>query len=137
GYDQLRVVNGQVDLRGCKLQTGLKAGFVPVLGDQFTIIQTSQPVLGTFDGLPEGAVVQLNGLAFQITYQGGAGHDVVLTRGVRVGVALQASVTALQVGQPLTLTATVTGPTGAAAPTGMVTFLDGTTSLGSAGLDGN
>jgi len=34
---------------------------------------------GTFNGLPEGAILNLNGQHFSITYKGGDGNDVVLT----------------------------------------------------------
>jgi hypothetical protein len=40
-------------------------------------------------------------------------------------------------GQPLTLTATVSAPSGTASPSGSVTFLDGSQSLGTVQLDGN
>lgn len=55
-------------------------GFVPVPGDRFTIIanQTGNSVTGTFNGLPEGATVDVDGVELQITYVGGAGHDVEL-----------------------------------------------------------
>ncbi|SED26609.1 autotransporter-associated beta strand repeat-containing protein [Amycolatopsis tolypomycina] len=39
--------------------------------------QGTEPVAGTFDGLPEGAAVG----AFRLTYHGGDGNDVVLTGG--------------------------------------------------------
>jgi len=48
---------------------------------------------------------------------------------------LAASVSQTIVGNPVTLTATVAGPVGVAAPTGSVTFYDGTTLLGSAPLN--
>ena len=35
---------------------------------------------GTFAGLPEGAILMVNGMTFQISYVGGTGTDVVLTR---------------------------------------------------------
>ncbi len=49
--------------------------------------------------------------------------------------ALAASASAISTGQSLTLTATVTALSGSGTPTGTVTFLDGTTSLGTATLN--
>jgi hypothetical protein len=40
--------------------------------------RTATPVVGTFAGLPEGAIVTSNGKSFAITYHGGDGNDVVL-----------------------------------------------------------
>lgn len=51
-------------------------------GGTFLILNNrgSQPVSGTFAGLPEGAQFTAGGLAWQITYTGGDGNDVVLVR---------------------------------------------------------
>jgi len=53
-----------------------------VVGDKFTIIQNdgSDAVVGTFAGLAEGATITQGGVTFTISYKGGTGHDVVLTR---------------------------------------------------------
>ncbi len=40
---------------------------------------TGPGTTGTFTGLAEGAKLTVNGGVFQISYHGGAGHDVVLT----------------------------------------------------------
>lgn len=55
--------------------------YLPVAGDKFTIInnQGDTAVLGTFNGLAEGATVTSGEVAFQISYVGGDGNDVVLT----------------------------------------------------------
>lgn len=65
--------NAQLDLR-----TG---GFVPAPGSSFTILAKSgaAPVTGTFKNLPQGAAINLGGLAMLISYTGGDGNDVVLT----------------------------------------------------------
>ena len=52
GYDQLNVT-GEVDLGGSTLSPSL--GFTPAAGETFTIIQSTAPIVGTFNGLPEGA----------------------------------------------------------------------------------
>src|SRR5262249_57210098 len=78
-YDQLKV-NGTVTLGG-QLNVSLINGFLPVAGNTFTIIQndSTDPVVGTFAGLPEGATFVVGGIRFGITYHGGTGNDVVLS----------------------------------------------------------
>ena len=49
-------------------------------------------------------------------------------------VTVSPSSTSITVGEPVTFTATVTGPVGAPAPTGTVTFSDGSTPLATVGL---
>ena len=53
----------------------------PVTGDSFVLIDNdgTDPVSGTFAGLPEGAVFAVGDTSFRITYSGGTGNDVVLT----------------------------------------------------------
>ena len=58
-------------------------GFAPPVWAEFTLVATADPggVVGTFAGLPEGAVFPQGGYQFQITYQGGSGAtSVLLTR---------------------------------------------------------
>ena len=56
-------------------------GFSPAIGNSFTLIDNdggaADPVIGTFNNLPEGATFTSGGKTFQITYQGGDGNDVV------------------------------------------------------------
>ncbi len=80
GYDQVKV-EGSVDLGGAILDGTIIAGFVPSVGDRFTIVDNdgSDAVSGTFAGLAEGAAFVLDQRAMTITYQGGDGNDVVLT----------------------------------------------------------
>ncbi|MFI5460266.1 MAG: beta strand repeat-containing protein [Isosphaerales bacterium] len=75
GYDQLNVT-GTVNLAGSTLSPS--AGFKPS-GESFTIIRSTGPIVGTFKGLSEGALVLINNLPFKISYAGGNGDDVVLT----------------------------------------------------------
>ncbi len=77
GHDQL-AVTGTVDLAGAMLVVDF-AGFTPVAGTSFTILSNdgTDPVIGTFAGMPQGATVL--GGRFVISYIGGSGNDVVLT----------------------------------------------------------
>lgn len=76
-YDQI-AVNGLVNLGNATLQAVL--GFVPPPGSRYVLIANdgADAVVGTFAGLSEGAMVNLNGVDFAITYHGGDGNDVVL-----------------------------------------------------------
>ncbi len=79
-YDQLNVIGG-VALSNVTLNATL--GFPSAASNQFVIIQndSTDAVVGTFNGLPEGAVFAIAGAPFQITYKGGQGNnDVVLTQ---------------------------------------------------------
>jgi hypothetical protein len=78
--DQLNV-SGDVELFGANLQVTLASGFTPAVGTQFEIVNNTgpNPVTNTFAGLPEGSVFTVGSTEFSITYQGGAGNDVVLT----------------------------------------------------------
>jgi hypothetical protein len=79
GYDQIKTT-GTVTLTNPTLQVVLP-GLLPAPGQSFTIIDNdgSDPVVGTFNGLPEGATFTASGVPFRITYVGGTGNDVVLT----------------------------------------------------------
>lgn len=76
-YDQV-VASGQVSLSGT---LAVRTFDSIVLGTQFTIIENdgTDPVSGTFAGLPEGAVIDNGYDEYSISYVGGDGNDVVLT----------------------------------------------------------
>jgi len=79
GYSQVQA-HGAVTLTDLNLDASLD--FYSVPGNQFKIIENDgpQPVIGAFNGLPEGSLFPVSGELFQITYLGGAsGRDVVLT----------------------------------------------------------
>jgi autotransporter-associated beta strand protein len=80
GYDQVNV-NGTVNLNNSVLK--MVPGFTPTVGNSFTIINNdgADPVVGTFSGLPQGALFTNGGALFSILYTGGDGNDVVLYRG--------------------------------------------------------
>jgi autotransporter-associated beta strand protein len=78
-YDQMSV-RGSVTFSNAALQLST-AGLVPSEGDRFLILDNdgSDPVVGTFNGLAESALVASGPLKFLISYQGGRGNDVTLT----------------------------------------------------------
>lgn len=77
-YDQL-AVEGTVMLSGITLNASLN--FASATNDHFIIISndSSDAVVGTFSGLPQGATLVLSNQIFLISYTGGDGNDVVLT----------------------------------------------------------
>jgi hypothetical protein len=75
--------------------------------------------------------------AFQTAYAGGA-SDAFVAKVLPLdpsNTTLTLSASTVTVGQKVTLTAKVTGPTGAPTPTGTVTFNNGSTALGTGTLD--
>jgi hypothetical protein len=75
GYDQLDLTDPTI--AGSTLD--LSVSTTAPAGTTFTILHSLTPIVGTFAGLAEGTVFERNGRFFQITYQGGAGDDIVLT----------------------------------------------------------
>ncbi len=76
--DTVKVL-GHVRLTGATLQ--LSGSYAPALyGECFLIVDNdgTDPIDGTFTGLPEGAVIPFNGRDLKITYLGGDGNDVIL-----------------------------------------------------------
>jgi hypothetical protein len=127
-YDQLEVANS-ITL-GATLHVALVAGYMPHVNDTFTILKNDSggAVAGTFAGLAEGAAFIAGGYQFRISYIGGAGHDVTLTViKSPTSTSVNSSANASVYGQAVTLTATVSPPTGASTPSGTITFtIDGT-----------
>jgi autotransporter-associated beta strand protein len=78
-YDRLSV-RGLADLTGMNLQASVN--FAASDGQEFTILGNDgfDAITGEFTGLPEGAELRLGDQIFQITYLGGDGNDVVLTK---------------------------------------------------------
>lgn len=77
-FDAL-LVQGDVSLDGM-LDVSLLAGFAPLVGQQFEILDVGGSLSGQFTGLDEGAVAGTFGATdLRISYLGGDGNDVVLT----------------------------------------------------------
>ena len=72
------IVSGPMNLTGQTLQLS-STGFIPMTSGRYTIIKntTATPITGTFNGLPEGAGLTLNGRPFKISYLGGSLHTSV------------------------------------------------------------
>ena len=85
GHDQLNVT-GTVTLNNARLVPIPFNNFQPAIGDSFTILKNdgTDAINGIFLNASEGAVFSgaLN-TAFRITYRGGDGNDVVITRVAR------------------------------------------------------
>jgi fibronectin-binding autotransporter adhesin len=81
GYDQLNVTGTVILNVGVTLK--VSKHFSGAVGDKFVIVNNdlSDFGLGTFTGLPEGAIFTADGTQFSITYQGGSPiNDIVLTQ---------------------------------------------------------
>jgi len=79
-YDQVDVTGGVSFLGSARLQ--LFVGAVPPMGSSFVIVRSggADPVMGTFGGLSEGSLVLTSNAVFSISYSGGDGNDITLTR---------------------------------------------------------
>ena len=78
-YDQVNV-NGTVTLDpSASLFPNL--GFTPAQGQVFVIVSNdgTDPVSGTFNGLPQGTNFNIGPYPFQISYIGKTGNDITLT----------------------------------------------------------
>ena len=73
-------VTGAIALTGAKLSLNVPNP-IPA-GSKFTIIDNdgSDAITGTFQGVAEGGFVSAGGQSFTVSYVGGDGNDVVLTR---------------------------------------------------------
>ena len=70
---------GDVILVGAELS--LSGSYVPTGGEVFLFLQKSSlgGMTGTFNGIPEGGMVEFNGALFTISYLGGDGNDMTMT----------------------------------------------------------
>jgi hypothetical protein len=151
-YDQTVIqAGGTVALDNSTLNISFLGGFLPTVGQQFTIIknQSGSSVIGTFI---QGSTYTVDGYTFGINYAGGAGDDVVLTVLAQASTTSSASSiagappTSSLFGQSAIVTATViahtatvtAGTPASGTPMGTVVFenspsIPGTVSLGQGG----
>ena len=134
-YTQLQAA-GPINLNGVQLNLTLGAGFVPMAGQAYMILDNtdSSAITGTFAGQAEGSTVAASGTSFLVSYIGGAGHSVVLTELAASTTSVTATPTAAVFGQSVSLKAAVAAASGGTIPTGTVEFFSGTTSLGTVTL---
>lgn len=73
------MVGGCLNLSGSL--TLILSGLPFPAGQTYLIIENdgTDPINGTLDGLPEGAIAVSDGQAFRISYVGGSGNDLTLT----------------------------------------------------------
>src|SRR5262249_54836702 len=137
------IASGSATTLDGTLSVPLVNGFIPQVGDQFTVLADlgSSQVSGIFAGLPEGATFISAGYQFQISYAGGVSRqDVILTvTKVATTTSETSSPNPSNLGQSVTFTATVGAvPAGARAPTGSVQFkVDGVNLDSAVPLTGN
>lgn len=121
-YDHVIILGGAVNLGDAGLDVRVAFGFDPPVGTAYTLIGGASGITGTFHNLPEGAIFPVGTRRFQITYKGGSGHDVVITRlaaaPADLSIAKASSSATAAPGQSLTFTITVTnaGPNDAGFP---------------------
>ena len=80
GYDQIRVT-GEVRFDNVTFGLETISGYAYAQGQVYTLIDNdgTDPVVGHFSGLPEGATINAPGGQLRISYFGGDGNDVTLT----------------------------------------------------------
>jgi autotransporter-associated beta strand protein len=158
GYSQL-IANGSVDLTGSSL--GASLGFAPTPGFQFVIISSTSPIIGIFNGLPDGSTVSIGGLTFLVHYDNSSSSRAAGTPFGRVVLcpdppvqvsSLTIAPNSPTAGQPVTLTAFASlmcppaaghpgasglfGPLTKAADGSLVTFFDNGVVIGTAVVGG-
>jgi autotransporter-associated beta strand protein len=136
---QFVVNGGEVDLDNAVLNATALT-FASSGGDVITLIanNTGLPIIGTFNGLAEGATTVIGGEDYTISYIGGAsGNDVTLTAvfSATTTTTVTLSKTPIYENETEVLTARVIGSDGTI-PTGSVEFYENTARIGRATLDG-
>jgi ELWxxDGT repeat protein len=77
---QLRQLNvqGKIDLTGTVLTLG--GEYVPTYLERLILVQNdgTDPIIGTFQDLPQGQIININGMDKKLSYVSGNGNDVAL-----------------------------------------------------------
>ncbi|MGE3074754.1 MAG: hypothetical protein AB7N24_01385 [Dehalococcoidia bacterium] len=93
GYGRLAAQHFSLASNVTSLQVDL--AYQPIIGQVFRIIDNGAgEVGGMFYGLPEGAILFVDGFALQVSYIGGDGNDVTLTVLREVAANLEVTLTA-------------------------------------------
>jgi hypothetical protein len=75
---------GTVNVTNGKLMVAdaLDGGYKPVQGARYVLVSNdgSDKVIGAYKNRPEGSKFKIGSLTFKITYKGGTGNDIVITR---------------------------------------------------------
>ena len=102
---QLLAESGMISIDNAVFHGTISGNYVPQPGDVITLIdnQAGMPVMGAFAGLPEGAITQVGGYDFAISYAGGTSADVTLTPlfGDRLAIGQQPAATVQVPGQSI------------------------------------
>ena len=85
--DTKRSASDEVIANGVTIEGGAQFSFRPTgnnaltVGQVFTVISNTaaSPIAGTFDNLPQGKILTVNGSNLQASYTGGDGNDLTLT----------------------------------------------------------
>ena len=101
GHDRVLAL-GTVSLGNATLQLVEQPGFNVAIGGQvFPLLNDGADATnGTFAGLPEGTFIPASTNGWRISYHGGDGNDVVLTRATTPPVEVQPVVTTVTFGNP-------------------------------------
>ncbi|MDY8134568.1 hypothetical protein [Aquimarina sp. 2201CG5-10] len=80
-YDQIVVREGSVDITGTTLTLIDNSGILSENTETLVLIDNdgTDPIIGTFDGLPNGASIAGNNKIWYIYYNRGDGNDVILS----------------------------------------------------------
>lgn len=80
-YGRVNAV-GKVDLSGATLSTKNSLIYSPAKGAKFILIGNdgTDPIVGQFANRAEGTKFKIGAYTFRLTYKGGSGNDLVLTR---------------------------------------------------------
>jgi autotransporter-associated beta strand protein len=143
---------GSVNLSGSNLNLSFQNGFVPDPSKSYVVIQATGSINGTFNGLPDGAPLTVNGQHFLVRYINGTssslhpsafnGRFVIFPQPASTTTSLFASPNPVVAGQTETLTAIVTSPASTVAGisssviTGTVSFFDGGNLIGNRPVQG-
>lgn len=79
-------VTGEVSIGGAALQFELLQALPSGIRVPIIVNDGTDPIIGSFAGLPEGSIIMAGGVAHTLSYLGGDGNDLVLFRGAPLQV---------------------------------------------------